>query len=278
MPFPIRNSRIKLSQGQVFWREVGHGSTAIVFLNGTWNDGSMWLPVCEQLAGTYHCFSLDLLGFGDSDRPKVPYSISLEVETLLEFVDALRLKTFLLVAPEVGGWVAASFALKHPERVSGLVLLGAEGIPQPSDSQRWFWPRLLTAPLPLVPWVMRSLLPLARLLGKADGFEALLRLRQQLRRSPAACRLLFKRRAAEIKGEQLTDQIQWIKMPVLVLQRENDSPLNAALNSAYATAPLASLRLISDTPQDSPYGSPQAIAQEISTFAAAHRTLNRQAF
>ena len=81
MPLPVRNSRIKLSQGLLFWREVGQGS-AIVFLHGSWKDSSQWLPVMQQLSKHCHCFAPDLLGFGESEVVKGRCSIALQVECI----------------------------------------------------------------------------------------------------------------------------------------------------------------------------------------------------
>ena len=46
----------------------------------------------------------------------------------LELVDALGLKDFLLVGTCFGGWIAAEFAVRHPERVRKLALIGASGL------------------------------------------------------------------------------------------------------------------------------------------------------
>jgi hypothetical protein len=44
----FRNSRRKLSQGLLFWREIGNG-IPVVFLHGAWNDSSEWVAVMESL-------------------------------------------------------------------------------------------------------------------------------------------------------------------------------------------------------------------------------------
>ena len=123
----LRNSRVKLSVGQIFWREIGQGPS-LVFLHGSWEDGSQWLRTIELLNSHYQCFAPDLLGFGDSERPNVHYSIELEVECLAQYLDTLNLREVYLIAHSVGGWVAASYALKYPDRVQGLVLLAPEGV------------------------------------------------------------------------------------------------------------------------------------------------------
>lgn len=220
MPLPIRNLRMRLSQGHLFWREVGQGK-AVIFLHGAWDDGNQWLPVMELLSQRYHCIAPDLLGFGESERPKLHYSIELQVECLSELLDTLKLRQVYLVGESVGAWIAASYALRLPDQVKGLVLLSPEGIPAATD--RWHWQRWLTRQPPILYWGLRSLLPLARLFKQSAGIEQLLQLRRQLYRSPTACKLLFRRRQSEIQAELLhPDRLQWLKLPILLLQDQTE--------------------------------------------------------
>ena len=46
----------------------------------------------------------------------------------LEVLDALDLGSFTLAGACVGGWIAAEIAVRHPERVRGLGLIGATGL------------------------------------------------------------------------------------------------------------------------------------------------------
>ena len=46
----------------------------------------------------------------------------------LELIDALGLDRFALVGHSVGGWIAAELAVRHPERVTKLVLIDACGL------------------------------------------------------------------------------------------------------------------------------------------------------
>ena len=123
----FRNSRRQLTQGLLFWREAGEG-TPIIFLHGAWNNSSQWVSVVESLSDNFHCFAPDLLGFGESENPNVHYSIDLEVECIAEFVQALRLEKVYLIGYSLGGWIAARYALKYPDKVYGLVLLAPEGV------------------------------------------------------------------------------------------------------------------------------------------------------
>lgn len=266
MDLPLRNSRIRLPLGQIFWREVGQGPI-LVFLHGSWNDGSQWLPVIEQLSQDYHCFALDLLGFGESERPKLHYSIQLQVECLLAYLEALHVPQVYLIGHSLGGWIAASYALKYLNQVSGLVLIAPEGVQAEEHRASWRWAKWLVGRPPLAYTAMRSLLPLAKLIGRHKGIEQALRQRQQLKNSPTACKLLFRRRWPEIQAELLQEQLDWLTVPTLILQGTNDTPNAIARSQTYADkTPQAQLRMIDHGGNDLPEALPDLVANHIHDF------------
>jgi pimeloyl-ACP methyl ester carboxylesterase len=263
MNLPLRNSRIKLPLGQVFWREVGTGPI-LVFLHGSWCDSSQWLPVIEHLSQGYHCFALDLLGFGESEQPKLHYSIQLEVECLLKYLEALHLPQVYLIGHSLGGWIAASYALKYPNQVSGLVLIAPEGVQVEGQEGSWRWARWLVGRPPLFYGVLRSLYPLARVVGRHKGIDQALKQRQQLLSSPTACQLLFRRRRAEIQAELLQEQLECLEVPTLILQGKNDTPDAIARSQTYADkSPNVQLQMIDQEGNDLPEASPGLVAQYI---------------
>jgi pimeloyl-ACP methyl ester carboxylesterase len=269
MSLPLRNSRLKLSQGQIFWREIGQGE-ALVFLHGSWSDSSQWVPVLEQLGTEYHCFAPDLLGFGDSERPAVHYSIELEVETLAEYLESLRLRQVYLVGHSLGAWVATSYALKYSDQVRGLVLLAPEGIQVQKLGRRWWGAQWLMARPPLLFWLLRSLRPIAPLLGLQKRVQRALERRQDLLQSPVACQLLFQRRRAEIQAEQLQERLDWLKVPVAVLQSEQDSFAAKLLSQTYTElTPAATWRIVPQGGVELPLTAPGAVAQEIREFVSS---------
>ena len=263
MVLPLRNARIRLSQGQIFWREVGQGCP-IVFLHGSWEDSGQWLPVIEQLSAEYHCFAPDLLGFGESEQPNIHYAIDLEVACLAEHLEALRLRRVYLVGHSLGGWIAASYALKYLDRVEGVILLAPEGVEVDGLRRRWWQAKLLK--LGVVGGVLRSLHSLRKAL-KLRSPEPLLQRRRQLLDFPVACKLLFQRRRAEIRAEQLQEQLKWLKVPVLVLQGKQDTHAAKLLNQAYAQrSPNAELQQLPSTSSQLLETQPDAVAQAIRGF------------
>lgn len=266
MTLPLRNSRIKLSLGQVFWREVGQG-TSLVFIHGSWSDSSQWLLTIDHLSQDYHCLAPDLLGFGDSEQPKLHYSIQLEVECLTEYLEALHLPSVYLIGHSLGGWIAASYALKYSDRVRGLVLIAPEGVQAEGYGGNWRWARWLVGRPPIAHTFLRAIYPLARLFGRHKGIEQALRQRQQLLSSPAACRILFQRRRAELQAEILQEQLEWLNVPTLILQGEKDSPGAIACSKTYASkSPDAQLQLIDNGGHDLPEALPDLVAKHIHDF------------
>jgi pimeloyl-ACP methyl ester carboxylesterase len=266
MNLTLRNSRIRLPLGQVFWREVGAGPI-LIFLHGSWSDGSQWLPVIEHLSQNYHCFAIDLLGFGDSERPNINYSIQLEVECLLQYLEALHIQKVYLIGHSLGGWIAASYALKYSDQVSGMVLLAPEGVQPEGQKDSWRWARWLVKRPSIAYTLIRALRPLGRLFGLHKPFEQALQQRQQLNSSPTACQLLFQRHHGEIQTELLQEQLESLMVPTLILQGDRDTKEAIARSQTYAQRiSLAQLRIIEQGENNLPEALPNLVAEHIDRF------------
>ncbi len=219
---PLRTGRMRLPQGAVFWHEGGRPQgEATIFLHGSWQDSTQWLPLMPHLTPQHHYLAPDLLGFGESSRPSA-YSIALQVDCLHSLLSALRIYRCRLVGHSLGAWMAGQYALTYPDQVLSLAVLAPEGVNAAGIGGRWRRDRWLVAPwspLPLVlPW-----------LGKSPWAKALRDRRRCLRQSPAACKLLFQRRAAAIKGEQLGANLGQLTAPTLVLGSAAADPVNHRL-------------------------------------------------
>lgn len=219
---------MKLPLGSIFWQEAGQprGET-VVFLHGSWADSAQWLPVMQHLAVTHHCLAPDLLGFGESLRAdKTPYAIALQVESLHGLLSALRIHRCRLVAHSLGAWVAGQYALTYPDQVLSLAVIAPEGVTDARLRDRWRRDRWLVAPwspLPLVlPW-----------LGNSPWAKTMRDRHQCLRQAPAACKTLFQRRAAAIRGELLTQGLGQITAPALVVESAAADPITQRLTETW---------------------------------------------
>lgn len=70
-------------------------------------------------------FAMDQRGHGDSDKPAEGYSLTAFAEDVMAFMDTKSLPSAVLVGSSSGGYVAQQVAISSPERVRGLVLVGA---------------------------------------------------------------------------------------------------------------------------------------------------------
>jgi len=94
----------------------------LVLLHGAGGDRYHWPPRLRRLAET-QVYALDLPGHGHSDGAG-RRTIAAYVQTLKAFVEALALPPFILMGHSMGGAIALEFALRHPDALTGLVLVG----------------------------------------------------------------------------------------------------------------------------------------------------------
>lgn len=91
-----------------------------------------WRLILPELAGRFHCYAPDMVGFGFTERPEgFRYTVQNWVDQLSGFLDALGLDTVSFVGNSFGGAVALRLAATQPERVERLVLMGSVGVPFP---------------------------------------------------------------------------------------------------------------------------------------------------
>ncbi|WP_414753101.1 alpha/beta fold hydrolase [Anabaena sp. CCY 9910] len=262
----LRNARRKLSQGLLFWREAGEG-IPVVLLHGAWHESSQWVEVMESLSQNFHCFAPDLLGFGESEKPNIHYSIDLQVECIAEFFQALKLEKVYLLGDSLGAWIAASYALKYPEQVHGLVLLAPEGVQIEGQSQNCQKMRRLSKRSPLLFKIMRSLSFLTKIFGLDKKIEQDWQTRQKLLQNPTAAQLLFQRQQPEIEAELLQSYLSKLEIPVLVLQGGKDTPDALARSQFYTKLiPQAELKIIAHGESNLPESCVGLVAGEIREF------------
>nr|ART36264.1 C873 [uncultured bacterium]ART38142.1 F210 [uncultured bacterium] len=113
-----------LEQGSGFPLLLIHGSGPGVT---AWAN---WRLVMPQLAQNHRVLAPDMLGFGYSERPAdAHYSLDTWVLHALGVLDAQGIAQADLVGNSFGGAIALALAVRHPERVRRLVLMGSVGVP-----------------------------------------------------------------------------------------------------------------------------------------------------
>lgn len=111
--------------------EIGEG-LPVVFLHAGVCDKRMWLSQMQAVADAgWHAIAYDRRGYGETQSADVAFHHGRDLEALLE---AFGIHAAVLVGCSMGGGLAIDFALRHPGRVIGLVLIGTSVSGAPWDA------------------------------------------------------------------------------------------------------------------------------------------------
>lgn len=114
-----------LDAGGVRTRYLHSGSLQappLFMLHGTGGHAECYSRNLVQHGEHFNTYAIDMVGHGWSDKPDTPYEIDVYVEHLRSVMDTLGHQRAHVSGESLGGWVAARFALKYPERVLRLGL------------------------------------------------------------------------------------------------------------------------------------------------------------
>jgi pimeloyl-ACP methyl ester carboxylesterase len=101
---------------------------ALLLLHGLGRDHTTWLPVIDALARRYTVIAPDLLGHGESDKPRADYSVGGFANGMRDLLTVLGIDKVTVVGHSFGGGVAMQFAYQFPERTERMVLVGSGGL------------------------------------------------------------------------------------------------------------------------------------------------------
>ena len=123
----IRTEHIELHGHICSYRAGGRGPV-LVLLHGITNSSASWEPVIGLLAQHFTVVAPDLLGHGDSAKPRGDYSLGANASLLRDLLLALGHERATIAGHSLGGGIAMQFAYQFPERVERLVLVSSGGL------------------------------------------------------------------------------------------------------------------------------------------------------
>jgi pimeloyl-ACP methyl ester carboxylesterase len=123
---------VRIYGQKIRYVEAGSGP-AVILLHGLGGNSTNWMLNINALAGKYRVIVPDQIGFGQSDKPLINYRVGTYVDFLDRLYAELKVERTTLVGNSMGGWIAALYAINHPERVERLVLVDAAGFAPPKD-------------------------------------------------------------------------------------------------------------------------------------------------
>ena len=125
--------------GQRVWVEDRGAGPVVVMLHGFGASSFSWRAVDSALADRFRVLSVDLSGFGYTERPrgKEPYTRDGQGQLVLGVLDVLGIERAHLVGHSYGGAIAMALAARQPERFDSLVLVDAAGPEYPQQRRNW---------------------------------------------------------------------------------------------------------------------------------------------
>lgn len=109
------------------FRIAGSGP-AILMIHGVGDSSATWSTVHAKLAKRFTVIAPDLLGHGDSDKPRADYSLAAFANGMRDLLSALDIDRVTVIGHSLGGGVAAQFAYQYPHFIERVVLVASGGV------------------------------------------------------------------------------------------------------------------------------------------------------
>ena len=133
---------LELHGNRVAYQDAGSGDEVLLLIHGMAGSSETWRAVIPQLSTKYRVVAPDLLGHGQSAKPRSDYSLGAFAVLLRDLLDELGISRATVVGQSLGGGVAMQFAYQHRDYCQRLVLISSGGL---GPEVGWTL-RLLSAP------------------------------------------------------------------------------------------------------------------------------------
>jgi 4,5:9,10-diseco-3-hydroxy-5,9,17-trioxoandrosta-1(10),2-diene-4-oate hydrolase len=113
-----------LNGHKLTYTTAGHpDAPPLLMVHGWLSYRGVWRQTIEACQETHYCIAVDLLGFGQSDKPKeADYSVQAQGQRILQLANTLGFDRFALIGHSLGGQIALCLAsMLAPERITKLV-------------------------------------------------------------------------------------------------------------------------------------------------------------
>jgi pimeloyl-ACP methyl ester carboxylesterase len=127
---------IDLDNQQVYYQKIGQGKN-LVLLPGWANDVSSFWNIAQELKNDFTVWLIDLPGFGRSETPKKPFTVSDYAEIVKGFLDQLKIKKPVILGHSHGGRTTIKLLANYPDIAEKIILEDAAGIKPKRDGYKF---------------------------------------------------------------------------------------------------------------------------------------------
>ena len=213
-------------EGVLVRYNVMGGGPAVVLVHGWLTSSRLWEQLAGRLAQRFTVYTLDLTGFGESDKPIAGYGVRNGSRLLYAFCAHFGLTRANVIGHDLGGAMAVKLAADHPDVVGRLVIVSTPADEDQIDVPTMLWLATLPVVGPLFYALGRAARPVRRLWMRpfvADPDDLTEEVVDDAGRStPAAVSKTLSIGRREISRGRLARQARIIKIPLLVVAGEQD--------------------------------------------------------
>lgn len=268
-PVPHKELTVSTSFGET--RIIASGpenAPPVVLLHALLASTMSWYRNVEALSQAYRVYAVDVVGEGNRSLPIRPItSLDDFLYWFTELIDGLEIETLYLAGNSYGGFIAAYYAMKLPERVRRLVLIGPAATLSPMRPfyTHMFIPKAIYGFFPKVPGVKQAMRRSVDWMHQGLPYDPLW---EPLFYSSMVYGGLINQVFPRVYSKEEFAQIR-AKVLILLGEREgiyND--LKAAVRSARELLPGAQIEMIPDAHHITALANPEIVNQELLQFFA----------
>ncbi len=230
---PVLKSVLLSSQVRLPYAEQGDpAGVPVVFLHAIGDSWRAFEPVLAHLPESIHAFALTQRGHGDASRPATGYRVRDFAADLAAFMDAVQLEASVIAGGSSGGFVARRFAIDHPKRSMGLVLLGSPASLGDKPAVQEMWDSTASKLTdPVDPGFVRGFAASTLARPVPQGFfETIV---QESLKVPA---FVWRATLAGLLADDSLGELHLIKAPTLIIWGDRDAILPPSDQEALAAA------------------------------------------
>jgi 3-oxoadipate enol-lactonase len=208
---------------RIHYRREGAGEPLLLVM-GFGGSGAMWDDATVAgLARRFDVIVPDNRGTGESEKRDEPIQIATLADDLAALLDALGIARAHLFGVSMGGMIAQEFALRHPDRLRGLVLGctnpgGSETVAAPPEVVGLLLPQKGMTPHEAVQRTFQAMLT-PEFIAAQPGFLETMTARMLEHPTP---RFVFARQMEAIGGYSTFARLSEIGAPTLVISGDRD--------------------------------------------------------
>ena len=274
----MRLRHIRIHGHDVGYRMAGEGP-ALVLVHGIAGSSTTWREVMPKLAERYTVLAPDLLGHGESAKPRGDYSLGAFASGIRDMLVALEIERATFVGHSLGGGVAMQLAYQFPERCERLVLVASGGLGKevhPLLRAASLPGSELVMPIVLSPYLRRALEAVGDVLGRGGirlgvtgreiwrSYAGLTETRGQLAFAHTV------RSVIDMRGQRVSarDRLYLAQqVPTLIVWGTRDRVIPVAhAHAAHELIPGSHLAVIEDAGHFLPFERPDQFLDALTTF------------